>query len=118
GSFGYLEEARLPMPWGGEQDRDLFAYYRALIQFRCAHPCLVSGGWLPGSLSSDTFTYIRSDADERLLVAINLAEEPRRLQLPGSWSSVCFSTHPSPSLMPGEAGASLDLGPLTGAVIR
>jgi cyclomaltodextrinase len=37
---GRLEEARLPMLWEGEQDRELLAFFQALIAFRRATPCL------------------------------------------------------------------------------
>jgi glycosidase len=37
---GRLEEARLPMLWEGEQDRELLAFFQTLIAFRKAHPCL------------------------------------------------------------------------------
>ncbi|MFN9631525.1 MAG: alpha-amylase family glycosyl hydrolase [Cyanobacteriota bacterium] len=37
---GRLEEARLPMPWGDEQDQDLLAFFRGLIAFRQANPSL------------------------------------------------------------------------------
>jgi glycosidase len=32
--LGRLEEARLPMPWGADQDQELFNFYRKLISLR------------------------------------------------------------------------------------
>ena len=41
--LGRFEEARLPMPWGDEADKDLLAYFQRLGELRKQFPMLSSG---------------------------------------------------------------------------
>jgi alpha-amylase len=59
------------------QDPDsLLSCYRSLIHFRNTHPALQSGAYLPVESGSKTvLAYLRSNAQETLLVLINLGRE-------------------------------------------
>jgi len=61
--FGILEESRLPMPWGREQDGDLLWFYQGLIHPRRTHPAQVSGQW--ESLLADPHALAYSWTDDQ-----------------------------------------------------
>jgi glycosidase len=81
------KEARLPMLWDDEQDAELREYYKGLIRVRRERPELSRAGRTTLHADADLLVYARGE----LVVALNLAEEPR------SWES-------------------LELPPLSGAV--
>jgi cyclomaltodextrinase len=82
--------ARAPMLWGEQQDQELLAYYRQLIALRHAHPALRGAGRLTlAALARDASAevqeqvgaYLRWEGQDAVLVVINNAEEPVRLQV-------------------------------------
>jgi cyclomaltodextrinase / maltogenic alpha-amylase / neopullulanase len=71
-----MEESRLPMLWGEEQDGELREYYRWLLQLRRDHPVLWRGG-RETLLVDDTagvYLYARTSAEEQAVVALNVGE--------------------------------------------
>ncbi len=107
-----MAEVRQPMLWGDEQDKELLDYYRWLIHFRRQHPVLLDGKYetLHVNKTAGTYVYARVNADEVILVALNLSDqttnvtvkipnvgEKRRFVLPAWTGDVC--------VRPGERGA-------------
>ncbi len=88
------EETRLPMLWGTEQDRDLFAYYKDLIAFRKAHPCLRRGTRTNLHVSDKVLAYRRGDEAESLVTVLNLSEQETSLELELTESTSAFATGP------------------------
>ncbi|MGD8586896.1 MAG: alpha-amylase family glycosyl hydrolase [Chloroflexota bacterium] len=80
-----MAEARLPMVWGDDQDADLLAYYRWLIDFRRQHPVLWRGRRQTVHLdaASGTYAYIRSGEDQAVTVCLNLSDEDRSVAIAG-----------------------------------
>lgn len=80
GSQG-MEESRQPMPWGADQDGDLYATFHYLIQLRRDHPVLWRGSRRTIWLDSDSGTYIyaREDDTETMLVGLNLSDDPHEI---------------------------------------
>lgn len=78
-----MEESRLPMLWGAEQDHQLHAYYRQLIHFRRQHPALWHGRrdtvWV--DVPAGTYAYTRTNDQEQILVALNLSDHQQNLTL-------------------------------------
>ncbi len=82
--------ARAPMLWGEQQDQELLAYYRQLIALRHAHPALRGKNLLtlpvvaldvaPG-VQEQVGTYLRWQGQDVVLVAVNNAQEPVKLQI-------------------------------------
>jgi glycosidase len=89
---GHPEESRLPMVWGGEQDQELFSFYRQLIAFRKSHAALRSGRRGLKFANASILAYTRGEAGEELLFVFNLAQEPGEVELRGNWEKVIFST--------------------------
>jgi cyclomaltodextrinase len=80
-----LSEARQPMKWGEEQDQDLHAYFRWLIQLRRENPVLVRGKrqTLHVDDQEGIYIYKRFDADQQIIAAINLSEESKDFEVEG-----------------------------------
>ncbi len=104
------DRSRTPMPWDGSahagfstsepwlplnpdwparnvaaQDRDarsMLALYRALLQLRRARLALKEGGFTLLHAADDVLVYERVYADDRLVVALNLSDQPRSVALP------------------------------------
>ncbi|MCA9975572.1 MAG: DUF3459 domain-containing protein, partial [Anaerolineales bacterium] len=83
-----MAEVRQPMLWGNEQDKDLLDYYRWLIHFRRQHPVLLDGKrqTLHVDKATGTYVYARMNADETILVALNLTDHARdvTVTIPGT----------------------------------
>ncbi|MET4092331.1 alpha-amylase family glycosyl hydrolase [Bradyrhizobium sp. S3.5.5] len=64
-----------------EQQRDersILALFRALMALRREHSCLHSGGYEPLRSQNDVLAYRRIDQRNDILVALNIAAEPRK----------------------------------------
>jgi alpha-glucosidase len=61
------EDARRPMPWGGDWDTELLDAYSALTRLRRATPALQRGGVRYVHASADAVAYLRETRDETLL---------------------------------------------------
>jgi glycosidase len=83
GSQG-MEECRLPMLWGEDQDYDLSAYFWYLSHLRRDHPALWRGRRRTLHLDSaaGTYAYVREDGREAVIVGLNLSEEPQTFAIP------------------------------------
>jgi cyclomaltodextrinase / maltogenic alpha-amylase / neopullulanase len=83
GSQG-MEECRLPMLWGDEQDSDLHSYFWYLAHLRRDHPALWRGTRQTLHLDSgaQTYAYVREDGRDSVAVGINLSDQPRRFVVP------------------------------------
>ena len=92
---------RKPMLWkdlgpyeGGRENRvddEHLAHYRRVGQLRRAHSALRHGTFetLVCDDAQDLFVFLREDATERVLVALNAGDAPARMELPeGRWQAV------------------------------
>ncbi len=85
GMEGYADPFnRSCYPWGGE-DNSLLSYYRFLGKVRRQASCLKEGGFHPVKIQGRLFSFLRTDAVDGLLCAVNAGEEPITLPLPPQW---------------------------------
>jgi oligo-1,6-glucosidase/alpha-glucosidase len=110
------DRSRTPMPWDGSphagfstvepwlplnddwstrnvaaqsrDERSLLTLYRRLLQLRRDHPALAVGDFALVASDADVLSYERRHDGRRLLIALNLADQPRRLTLPEDADSV------------------------------
>lgn len=78
-SFAPALFERLPVFWQVAERRPEFpAFYRAMIPLRQAHAALRQGEtvWLANSDADRVVTFLRRDAREEILVAVNLSSRP------------------------------------------
>lgn len=84
--LGRFEEARLPMPWGDEHDKNLLAYFRRLGALRNQFPVLSSGKRQVVHLNvkNGTYAYLCTSADSEVLVALNTSQRSQAIDVPTS----------------------------------
>jgi glycosidase len=114
---GLLEESRLPMLWGDDQDRSLLAFYTKLVALRNQSACLRRGERTTLLADKQVLAYRRELAGERLATVVNLGLETRQVNLDGIWSSIWLATHADCEIDPREDGCQVRLPALSGAVI-
>ena len=82
--LGRFEEARLPILWGNEQDKDLLAYFRRLGALRKQFPSLTSRKREVVHLNVEkgTYAYLRTLETTSVLIALNTSRCPQTINLP------------------------------------
>jgi len=77
------------------EPRSIYRLYRALIEARKSHPALRHGAYQPIVASGDLLLYVRQLENDRILVALNLGDEPAALDFPAEAISgrVLLSSH-------------------------
>jgi cyclomaltodextrinase / maltogenic alpha-amylase / neopullulanase len=75
-------ECRQPFPWDESNwNHDLLEYVKTLVRIRKSHPSLRWGDYERIQASDGVYAFARSLEHERVIVALNAAEEPRNLSL-------------------------------------
>jgi len=72
--------------------RSLLALYRAVIALRKQERVLIEGEYEPVRSRNDILTYKRVGAEAEFLIALNLVNEPRKLEWPGN-GALLLSTY-------------------------
>lgn len=82
--LGRFEEARLPMLWGNEQDKDLLAYFRRLGTLRKQFPSLTSGKRevVHLNVGKGTYAYLHTLETTSALIALNTSRCTQTINLP------------------------------------
>jgi glycosidase len=112
GMSGYRDPFnRAPMAWENPPCPNLSDWYRCLGELRASLPVLKEGELYPYLAQGDVVSYIRSDGNERLLVAVNRGQEERFLPLPDGMKNI------KPLLGEVKDG-TLILPPLSGGLLQ
>lgn len=111
------EEARLPMIWGSEQDRDLFAFYQGLIALRKAHAALRGGSRTNIYTGDQVLVYRRSDPAKSLVTVLNFSEQETALELELTESLPAFATSPECRIQAQGRAQRISLPPFGGIVL-
>ena len=84
--LGRFEEARLPMPWDGEADGDLLAYFRRLGELRSQFPEITSGERRVVHLDvqNGTYAYVQTSEANSVMIALNTSRRSRIINIPVS----------------------------------
>jgi glycosidase len=77
-------EARLPMLWGADQDRDLLAHFQHFGGLRHESAPLRRGARRTLFADAEVLAFERVLDDERVIVALNLSERPQRRHVEGA----------------------------------
>ena len=82
--LGRFEEARLPMLWGDEQDKDLLTYFQRLGALRKQFPAITSGRRKVVHLNvqKGTYAYLRSSETNSILIALNTSQRLQTIDVP------------------------------------
>jgi glycosidase len=93
----------------------MLSLYRALTHLRRSLPALSRGGYKLGKVEKDVLSYERYDDSARLLIALNMTENPQSVSLNGPYEvmlSTFLDGHHSP------AGIELRLRANEGLILR
>ncbi len=82
--LGRFEEARLPMLWGDEQDKDLLTYFQRLGALRKQFPLLASGKRevVHLNVQNGTYAYLRTSETNSVLIALNIGRRSATIDIP------------------------------------
>ena len=112
------EEARMPMLWGDDRDKDLFEFYRQLIQIRKSQSALVHGKRETVLATEEILAYRRVDEKEGILCVLNISEKSIEFDLEIAESSPLLMTR-SDCRIQGEGGKKrIFLPPLSGMIAK
>jgi glycosidase len=112
------EEARMPMPWGDDQNRDLFDFYRKLIAIRKNESALRYGRRENIFVTEEVLVYRRADGNGSILCALNISEKMAELELDAAESSPLLGTHSGIQIQAGAGKKRIALPPFSGAIIK
>lgn len=81
---GQDPDCRRTIQWDKPEtwDHDMLAFHKQLIAMRRAHPALRTGAYHRLYADEDVYAFAREGDGEKLLVAVNVAEKPRRVSVP------------------------------------
>ena len=75
-----------------DDPQSLLSFYRRVIWYRKKSPALLRGSYRSLDAPADTYVYLREDAEQCLLVALNFSSERQRVSLPRA-GRLELSTH-------------------------
>jgi glycosidase len=77
-------DCRRAIQWDQQEawDHETFAYHKAMVAMRKAHSALRTGEYIRVYADDTVYVFARKDASETLLIAVNVAEEPRQVSVP------------------------------------
>jgi alpha-glucosidase len=137
------DRSRTPMPWDGSENAgfstgdpwlplnpdwatrnvaaqeadpaSMLTFYRTLLALRRATTALVRGDYEAVEADRDVLAYLRTHDRDRLLIALNMSGEPRRLPLPVGAEvrqvlATTLSPRPFDGVLRGDEGCILRLG--------
>ena len=82
--LGRFEEARLPMPWGDEADKNLLAYFQRLGALRKEFSVLASGkrAVVHLNVQNGTYAYLRTSETSSVLIVLNTSRRAQTINVP------------------------------------
>lgn len=81
--LGRFEEARLPMPWGDEADRELLAYFQRLGELRRQFSIISSGKRevVHLDVQKGTYAYVQTSESRTVLIALNISRRSQTIDI-------------------------------------
>ncbi|HSO14066.1 MAG TPA: alpha-amylase family glycosyl hydrolase, partial [Anaerolineales bacterium] len=112
------EEARMPMPWGDDQNKDLFEFYRVLIQIRKSETALVQGRRETILATEETIAYRRVDGENTILCVMNISEKASEVELDCGESSPLLMTNSECRIQSEGGKKRIFLPPFSGMILK
>lgn len=112
------EEARMPMLWGNDQNRDLFEFYRQLIQIRKDESALRYGTRETILAAEEILVHRRADGNGSLLCALNISEKAMEFELEVAESSPKLMTNPNCRIQAEGGKKRFILPPFSGMLVK
>ena len=116
GQQGYEDPFnRRTYPWG-EEDEELLEFYRGLCAVRAENPALTDGSIEFLEARGGLLLYVRGDAGERVLVAVNRTAETQSYEITGTES--LENLLDGAQYVGSEDGVVIELAPESAALYR
>ena len=113
---GHDPDCRKSFNWDESAwDKDLRDYTKAVIALRKAHPALRTGSFNAVHVDNDTYAFERVLGGERIVVALNVANEPRTISLAGVANETLFG---KADIVHNGEQAEVTVAPRRGVVLR
>jgi len=112
------EETRMPMLWGDDQDRDLFEFYRHLIQIRKSESALVHGKRETVLATEEILVYRRVDDQQSVLCVMNISEKAMEFELEVAESSPLLITKSECKIQVDGGKKRFFLTPFSGMIVK
>jgi len=112
------EETRMPMLWGDDQNKDLFEYYRYLIQIRKSESALVHGKRETILATDEILAYRRADEKESILCVMNISEKAIEFELDVPESNPLLMTKPDCRIQAEGSLKRFFLPPFSGMIVK
>lgn len=112
------EEARMPMLWGDDQNRNLFDFYRELIKIRKSESALRHGTRKSIFVTEEALVYRRADGNGSLLCALNISEKTAELELDVAESNLLLGTNSEIEIQNDGRVKRIVLPPFSGGIIK
>jgi len=123
--------ARKSFPWDHPErwDLDALTFHKEVIALRQSHPALQTGDYIPLYADPDVYAFARTLDGSTMIAAVNVAEAPRRFEIPLTGSlpaqptaaTILFATDGAPTAelvpgallltLPARSGAVFDASP-------
>jgi len=119
-------DCRRTFPWEHPEtwDQAVLAYHTDLIKLRHNHPALRTGRYQRLYAADGVYAFARSNAAETLLIAVNVAEQPRDVQIavdafaPGHSLKEVARVYGEGNVTPADTQLMISLPPRAGLVLR
>jgi len=112
------EETRMPMLWGDEQDKELFEFYRQLIQIRKKESALVHGKRETVLATEEILAYRRVDDKQSVLCMMNISEKAIEFELEAAESNPSLMTKPECRIQAEGSLKRFFLPPFSGMIVK
>jgi cyclomaltodextrinase len=112
------EETRMPMIWGDDQDRDLFEFYRQLIQIRKSESALVHGKRETVLVTEEILAYRRVDDKQGVLCVMNISEKTMEFELDVTESNPLLMTKSDCKIKDDGVKKRFFLPPFSGMIVK
>jgi glycosidase len=106
------------MLWGDEQDKDLLAFYRQLIQIRKSESALVHGKRETVLATDEVLAYRRVDEKGSILCAMNISEKAMEFELDVPESSPLLMTKSECRIQTEGSQKRFFLPPFSGMIVK
>jgi cyclomaltodextrinase / maltogenic alpha-amylase / neopullulanase len=112
------EEARMPMLWGDDQDKDLLEFYQKLCAIRKNNSALTHGSRETIFVTKEVLVYRRMHGESRVICAMNISNQGVDFELDAPESNLLLGTHSDCTIQAEGGRKRISLPPFSGVILK
>ena len=112
------EETRMPMLWGDDQNKELFEFYRALINIRKNESALTRGTRENILATEEVLAYRRMDGADSIICVLNVSDKTSEVEIEIMESTPLLSTSSDCRIQAAGGKKRILLPPHSGMVLK